>query len=194
MFLGLLSAESEISSQCQRNCESSNIHRDFRIDVPLHPQTIAPQPHCFSAPYLRLVSLSLPTFLMPFMPCLFPHKLSFAASRLHGSVQLHSAMLYVSSLPPTFPWIVLAVVVHSAVRAPCFSDVVFQGRAFSFFCVNPQGENTCTYPFSESCFIGQTQARCLVLGQAALAADLITAWKSIQKHQHRVQGQNTNVR
>ena len=68
-----------------------------------------------------------------------------------------------------------------------------QGRAFSFFCVNPQSENTCTYPFSESCFIGQTQARCLVLGQAALAADLITAWKSIQKHQHRVQGQNTNV-
>ena len=100
--------ESEISSQCQRNCESSNIHLDFRIDVPLHPQTIAPQPHCFLAPYLRLVSLSLPTFLMPFMPCLSPHKLSSAVSRLHGSVQLRSAMLYVSPSPPTFPWIVLS--------------------------------------------------------------------------------------
>ena len=117
--------ESEISSQCQRNCESSNIHLDFRIDVPLHPQTIAPQPHCFLAPYLRLVSLSLPTFLMPFMPCLSPHKLSSAVSRLHGSVQLRSAMLYVSPSPPTFPWIVLAVVVYSVVRAPCLFDVMF---------------------------------------------------------------------
>ena len=117
--------ESEISSQCQRNCESSNIHFDFRNDVSLHPQTIAPQPHCFLAPYLRLVSLSLPTFLMPFMPCLSPHKLSSAVSRLHGSVQLRSAMLYVSPSPPTFPWIVLAVVVHSVVRTPCFFDVVF---------------------------------------------------------------------
>ena len=89
---------------------------------------IAPQPHCLLAPYLRLVSLSLPTFLsdlMPFMPRLSPHKLSSAASRLQGSVQLRSAMLYVSPSPPTFPWIVLAVVVHSVVRAPCFFDVVF---------------------------------------------------------------------
>ena len=118
-------AESEISSQSKRNCESSNIHLDFRIDVPLHPQTIAPQPHCFLAPYLRLVSLSLPTFLMPFMPCPSPHKLSSAASRLHGSVQLPSAIFYVSPSPPTFPWIVLAVAVHAIVHATCFFDVLF---------------------------------------------------------------------
>ena len=29
---------------------------------------IAPQPHCFLSPYLHLVSLSLPTFLMPACP------------------------------------------------------------------------------------------------------------------------------
>ena len=91
LFLG--STESEISSQCQRNCESSNIHLDFRIDVPLHPQT-----HCTLASLL-LVSLSAPCLsLASHIPDAFhalplPPKLSSAASRLHGSVQLRSAML-----------------------------------------------------------------------------------------------------
>ena len=84
-WLGL--SESEISSQCQRNRESSNIHLDFRIDVPLHPQT--PQP-------LLLVSLSAPCLSLAShipdacAPCPSPHLLSFVASQLHGSVQLPS--------------------------------------------------------------------------------------------------------
>ena len=117
--------ESEISSQRQRNRESSNIHLDFRIDVPLHPQT-----HCTSASLL-LVSLSAPCLSLAShipdacVPCPSPHLLSLAASQLHGSVQLPSAIFDVSPSPPTFPWIVLAVAVHAAVHATCFFDVLF---------------------------------------------------------------------
>ena len=94
--------ESEISSQCRRNRESSNIHLDFRIDVPLHPQT-----HCTSASLL-LGSLSAPCLPLPshilhaFHALPLPPKLSSAASRLHGSVQLRSMMMLLARLMNQF--------------------------------------------------------------------------------------------
>ena len=83
----------------------------------------APQPPCFLSPFLRLVSLLLLTpdaFLKPFPPPL----LSFAASQLRGSVQLHSAMPYVSPSPPILPWVVLSVAAGPVVHFPNFFDVV----------------------------------------------------------------------